>query len=137
LNLKKELNAEWVILAGRVPFFNITEYIELADLCLLSFAINDITKEITPIKIIEYMAMKKPVLSNALPGVVDQIGKNSDVIFTKNQKALVKKIAYLSQHKDKLENLGFRVYKVVKEGFTWNSIIKNFKNILLKELRKR
>ena len=41
----KKVNANWVILAGRVPYSEITEFIELADLCLLSFAINDITKE--------------------------------------------------------------------------------------------
>ncbi|MHA1988642.1 MAG: glycosyltransferase, partial [Promethearchaeota archaeon] len=59
-NYLKEIKADWVILPGKVPFNEITEYIELADLCLLSFKINDITKEIMPIKILEYMAMKKP-----------------------------------------------------------------------------
>jgi glycosyltransferase involved in cell wall biosynthesis len=87
-SLKKhvaQIGADWVILTGRVPYFEITEYIELADLCLLSFAKNEITKEITPIKLIEYMAMGKPVLSNSLPGVFDEIGKDKGVIFANNQ----------------------------------------------------
>lgn len=91
----EQLNADWVILAGRVPFFEITEYIELADLCILSFEINEITREITPIKIIEYMAMQKPVLSTALPGVVNELGEESGVIFALNQKELVKQIGKL------------------------------------------
>lgn len=32
----------------------------------------------------EYMAMKKPVLSNSLPGVILEIGKDNGVIFAKN-----------------------------------------------------
>ncbi|TFF89492.1 MAG: glycosyltransferase [Promethearchaeota archaeon] len=137
-SLKKyieKLNAQWVILAGRVPFNDITEYIELADLCLLSFAINDITKEITPIKIIEYMAMKKPVLSTALPGVISQLGYNSSVIFTEDQETLIKRIEDLVSQKERLKNLGREGYDLVKNEFTWEKIIKDFKTIMFKTIK--
>ncbi|MEJ2249672.1 MAG: glycosyltransferase [Candidatus Lokiarchaeota archaeon] len=125
-----EQNAKWVILAGRVPFFEITEYIELADLCLLSFAINDVTKEITPIKILEYMAMKKPVLSTALPGVVQELGKDCGVYFAKDQKSLISEIGQLVVKENELKERGLKGFSLVNSKFSWKMIIQDFKKII-------
>ncbi|NVM35972.1 MAG: glycosyltransferase [Candidatus Lokiarchaeota archaeon] len=88
------------MLPGRVPFFEISEYIQLADLCLLSFKRNEITKEIIPIKILEYMAMLKPVLCNSLPAFIDEFGRNSGIIFAKKQNELIKEIGNLINKKE-------------------------------------
>ena len=56
LSLKEKLHADWVMIVGRVSFFDISNYIELANLCILSFEINEITRKIIPIKIIEYLS---------------------------------------------------------------------------------
>ncbi|MHA1931957.1 MAG: glycosyltransferase [Promethearchaeota archaeon] len=136
-NYTQKIEANWVILAGRVPYAEIKEYIELADLCLLSFAINDITKEILPIKIIEYMAMKKPVLTNSLPGVVYELRKDSDLIFAENQQELIKMIGELIPQKENLKNIGQKGYEFVKRKYTWAKIITNFKNTMLSLLKTR
>jgi len=110
----KEIEAKWVFLEGRIPFRDITEYIELADLCLMSFQVNEITREIIPIKIFEYMAMKKPVLSNSLPSVLYEIGENNGVLFSKDQKALIKKIKELIPKKEELKEIGVKGFNTVK-----------------------
>jgi len=136
----KKINADWVFLTGKIPFFEITEYIELADLCLMSFELNDVTKDITPIKVMEYMAMKKPVLSTSLPSIVREIGKNSGVIFTQNQKDLVEKIKNLTEEKDKLKDIGLKGYELIKKRYMWPNIIKDLKKImidLIKEKKKK
>ena len=132
----KKIGANWVILAGRVPFFEIAEYIQLADLCLLSFRINDITKEIVPIKIFEYMAMKKPVLSNSLPSVVLELKNNSDVIFSKNLDDLIKKIGELISKKHELKQLGLQGYEFVKKNYAWPILINRFKKIIIDVMKK-
>jgi len=129
-NYVKDINANWVILTGRVPYFEISEYIELADLCLMSFKLNKITKEVFPIKIIEYMAMKKPVLSIALPGVVLQLGNESGVIFAKNQQELIKKLHLLIPRKAELKELGLKCYQHVIKKYSWSKIVDDFKKIL-------
>jgi len=136
-NYIKKVNANWVILAGRVPYSEITEFIELADLCLLSFAINDITKEITPIKIIEYMAMKKPVLSNGLPGVKFELGTDCGVIFTKNQIELIEKIEEVIPLKEELRQRGIKGFDLVKTKFNWENIIKDFKRGVIETIKNR
>ncbi len=133
----EEIKADWVILTGRIPFFDITEYIELADLCLMSFDLNDITREITPVKIMEYMAMKKPVLSNSLPGVLIEIGKNNGVIFARNQSELIKKIESLSANKDKLKQIGLKGFKLIKMYYFWPKILNSFKRILFELIKNK
>jgi len=133
----KEIEAEWVILAGRVPFFDVTEYIHLADLCILSFKLNEITREINPVKVMEYMAMKKPVLSNSLPGVVQEIGKNNGVIFAKNQKDLIIKIGELIPKKLELKEIGQKGYKLILQNYVWSEILKDFKKIMLNSIKKK
>lgn len=135
-NYIKKIGANWVILAGRVPFFEIAEYIQLADLCLLSFRINDITKEIVPIKIFEYMAMKKPVLSNSLPAVVLELKNKSGVIFSKNLDDLIKKIGDLISEKHELRQLGLQGYEFVKKNYAWPILINRFKKILIDVMKR-
>jgi len=133
----EEIKADWVVLTGRIPFFEITEYIELADLCLMSFDLNNVTREITPVKIMEYMAMKKPVLSNSLPGVVHEIGKNSGIIFAKNQGELIKKIKSLSYSKESLKEIGQKGFRLIKNYYVWPKILKDFKRILLNVIENK
>ena len=137
VNHVKKIGAEWVILTGKVPFLDITEYISLADLCLLSFKLNKNTKEIIPIKVIEYMAMKKPVLSTSLPGVVYEFGKNDGVIFTKTQQELIRKIADLIPQKKDLRKLGEKGFELVKTKYVWSNVIKDFKEILIDVIKKK
>ena len=137
INHIKEIKADWVILTGKVPFFEITEYIELADLCLMSFELNDVTKDITPVKVMEYMAMKKPVLSTSLPSVVREIGKNNGVIFAQSQKELVEKIRDLTKEKEKLKNIGLQGYELIKKHYMWPNILKDLKKIMLDLIKEK
>ena len=77
------------------------------------------------------MAMKKPVLSNSLPGVVLEIEEGNGVIFAKNQKDLIKKIGELIPHKNELKNIGYKGYEYVKARYTWPIVINKFKKILI------
>lgn len=136
-NYVKQIGADWVILVGRVPYSEITEYLELADLCLLSFKLNDITKNITPIKILEYMAMKKPVLSNSLPSVKMEIGENSGVIFAKNQEDLIRSIENLVSKKAELEKKGKKGYRIVISKYKWEKLLSKFLRNLYKTLKNQ
>ncbi|MFW9818370.1 MAG: glycosyltransferase [Candidatus Thorarchaeota archaeon] len=131
----EKIKADWVYFTGRLPFFEITEYIELSDLCLMSFDLNEITREITPVKILEYIAMKKPVLSNSLPGVINEIGKDNGVIYAKNQHELIKKIEPLSLEKEKLREIGNNGFNFIKKYYTWPIILREFKTILINQIR--
>jgi len=133
----KEIEADWVVLTGKVPFFETTEYIELSDLCLMSFELNEVTKDITPVKVMEYMAMKKPVLSNSLPSVVSEIGRDNGVIFAPNQKELIKKIGELTKGKEKLKAIGLQGYELIKKHYVWSKIMNKLKKIMIDLIKEK
>ncbi len=75
LRMKSEKNLDGrLILTGKVPFGDIPKYLAAADICLLPAYKNEIMMNIVPIKIYEYMAMGKPVIATALPGIQKEFG---------------------------------------------------------------
>lgn len=62
---------------GRIDYMEIGKHISLATLSLQPFKVNNIAREIVPFKIYEYIAMKKPVLSTPLLGILKEFRRNN------------------------------------------------------------
>ena len=75
--------------------------------------------------------MKKPVLSNSLPGILIEIGKNNGIIFSKNQEILIQKIRELIPKKEELIKIGLKGFNLVKNKYIWSNIIKKLKAIMI------
>ncbi len=54
-------------LLGEQHYSKLTPYIRDFDVCIIPFRVNDLTKAVNPIKLYEYLALGKPVVSSALP----------------------------------------------------------------------
>lgn len=52
---------------GKKPYDKLAGYAQLFDVCMIPFKINSITMATSPVKLFEYMAMGKPVVTTALP----------------------------------------------------------------------
>jgi glycosyltransferase involved in cell wall biosynthesis len=99
--LSKKLPNNMLVL-GWQPYKNIPSIISASDICILPSEINDTMKKIVPIKILEYMAAGKPVISTRLPGVLKEFGKNNGVLYVDKPEDTIGKssIAYDSQIND-------------------------------------
>ena len=60
-----------VILTGFVDYREVPRYINIADICINPFVINDITNIIFPSKVYQYLACEKPVIATKLSGMLD------------------------------------------------------------------
>lgn len=81
-NLIKNLKMEnKVIMTGLMPYKDIPKLLGCADICILPAFNNEIMRDIVPIKIYEYLAMNKPVVSTRLPGVMKEFGSESGVLY--------------------------------------------------------
>lgn len=58
-----------VICCGMIDYEFLPQYLSLANLAILPFEINDITKDIIPIKMLQYLSSGLPVISTPLPDV--------------------------------------------------------------------
>jgi len=62
---------EQVICCGMIDYPFLPRYLSLARLAILPFEINEITKDIIPIKMLQYLSSGLPVVSTPLPDVVN------------------------------------------------------------------
>jgi glycosyltransferase involved in cell wall biosynthesis len=83
-----------IIMVGAKPYEALPSYLSNIDVCLIPFKLNDITLASNPIKMYEYLAAGKPVVSTALPEVVRNaseivyIGKNDEDFLRKVENAV-------------------------------------------------
>lgn len=69
-----------IILVGEVPYQELTEYLYGFDVCIMPFKVNELTQATNPVKIYEYLASGKPVVSTLLP----EVEMMSSVVYTAN-----------------------------------------------------
>jgi glycosyltransferase involved in cell wall biosynthesis len=60
-----------VIMTGFVDYREVPKYINLADICINPFDVNEITNIIFPSKVYQYLACEKPVIATKLTGMLD------------------------------------------------------------------
>ena len=59
---------------GQQPYSALPQYARLFDVGLIPFVMNDLTKAVNPLKLMEYYAIGMPVISTRLPDIVDVPG---------------------------------------------------------------
>ena len=131
---KKNLKSD-VILTNFKPQHEIPKFISLADVCINSFEINKTTDSIIPIKILEYLACGKPVLSTPLKGTIALLPKEDFGIIYSPYDSFVENLSDLLDNTEKLEELGNKGLDYVVKNHDWNiladSLLKKFESMIL------
>jgi len=118
-----------VVLTGKKPYQEIPSFIAASDICLLpAYPTEKIMQDIVPIKIYEYMAMAKPVISTRLPGMVKEFGEGNGVVYVNKPEDVVPKAIRLIQD-DSLKELGAKARSFV-ERYSWHNITDELEKIL-------
>ena len=117
-----------IILTGKQPYESIPEFIAASDICLLPAYNNDIMRDIVPIKLYEYMAMGKPVITTKLPGVMKEFGEGNGVIYVdKPEDALWKGVELIEG--GVVEACGVKAREFVG-ACGWDDVVGEFEGIL-------
>ena len=114
-NLSKYKNIHYL---GPVNYNDLPYYASKFNVCILPFKINDITKSTNPIKVFEYMALGKPVVSTDL----NECRKYKPILIGKTYAGFLEKI------EESLEGLGKEYKQNEKEvalNNTWNAKTKD------------
>jgi len=127
--IKKAHNLNQLTLVKWQPYTEIPKYIAASDLCLLPAHNNEVMKAIVPIKMYEYMACGKPVITTKLPGIVKEFGVGNGVIYVDNPENVIEMAVKLSRNKEKLKEIGLKAAKYVKK-YNWENITNQFESIL-------
>lgn len=118
-----------IILTGKKPYQEIPDFIAASDVCLLpAYTQESIMQDIVPIKLYEYMAMKKPVISTRLPGIMREFGEDNGVVYVDKPEDVISRVQELLKS-GKIEELGSKARKFV-ESYSWDRITDEFEGII-------
>lgn len=127
-----------IILVGQKSYAQMPALISAADICLLpAYPREKVMQDIVPIKLYEYMAMGKTVISTRLPGVMREFGEDNGVIYIDEPEDAINEAKNLIEY-GKISELGARAREFVLK-YSWDSITDQFEKILkevIKEKRK-
>jgi len=119
---------DYVRMVGFQPYINMPAYINASDICILPFEENEITKDIFPGKIAQYLACGKPVIMTPLKGVKSMIdGESQGVVYSKYFGSDTTKLLL---DNDRIKQLGKNGLEYVKEYCDSDKIAGQLENIL-------
>lgn len=127
--IKKDCSLQQLVLVGWQPYAKIPEYIAASDICLLPAHNNEVMRNIVPIKMYEYMACGKPVISTMLSGIIKEFGDKNGVIYVDQPVEVLEKVIELTNDDVSVREHGNKARKLV-EKYSWNKITDEFENIL-------
>ena len=118
-----------VLFAGTVPYTEVPQYISAMDVCLIPIAESADCQRAFPLKLLEYMACEKPVISTPVAGVKEVAG--SRVLYASGSEELAERIAQLHQDEDLRSEMGREGRRFVEERYTWKRACSALEEVLL------
>ncbi|KAF5086810.1 Glycosyl transferases group 1 [anaerobic digester metagenome] len=117
-----------VIFTGMVPYSRVPLYISAMDVGLIPFKTNGIANNALPIKLFEYMACEKPVISTELTPVTSKF--NNNVLYASNSEEYLQCIELLHNDEELRRRMGKKGRKIVLSGYDWEFISKKLEDVL-------
>jgi glycosyltransferase involved in cell wall biosynthesis len=117
-----------VIFTGTIPYLEVPKYMSCMDICLIPFRNDLVSKNSLPLKLFEYMACEKPIISTKLPGVINAVGEI--VLYASNASEFTDKILYLYNNEPARQALGIEGRKFVEKDYDWSVICSKLEKIL-------
>jgi glycosyltransferase involved in cell wall biosynthesis len=122
--LRQSIHAEGldvnVIFAGYRPFTDMPALIGMADLAIIPFPRTPTTEVCAPIKLYEYMLMKKAVITTALRGIRESVSaRHVHFVEDTNAAALAGGILTLLDDPAYRADLAAHGYQLAKKQLTW------------------
>ena len=125
--------ADQLILTGKQPFEKIPEFLASADFCLLPAHIDEpIMQDIVPIKIYEYLAMKKVVIATELPGLSKEFGYGHGIEYIQEASEVLDKVSEILEN-NLYDGIAQNAREYVKSN-DWEVITDKFEDSMKKLL---
>ena len=117
---------ENVYFLGTKDYKILKNYASRFNICTVPFIINDITKATSPLKIFEYMALEKPIVTTAM----DECKKYESIFIANNKDEFIELIDKALKLNKKENEKYYETLKKEALENTWESKAKSICNLL-------
>lgn len=118
-----------VIFTGRLPYYQIPQYISVMDVALVPFHQDQIAYHALPMKLFEYLSCERPVISTRLGAIERELEDN--ILYASDSMEYVEKIRLLRED-DKLRRRLGRRGREIAEKYDWKIMARKLEEILEK-----
>ena len=131
-DLARQLNIKNINFYNYMPYDKLAEQMAMADVCLGMFGATDKAMRTGAFKVVEGMAMKKPVITAETPAMREFLTDRKDVLFCKSADSqnLADKIIELKNNIDLRNAIAENGYKLYLERFTPKAIGRDLINLI-------
>lgn len=119
---------EKVIFAGTVPYPQVPQYVSAMDVCLIPFRDNAVSSGASPMKLFEYMACKRPVVSTDLAGVKEAVADR--ILYASSPQDYLQIIPLLYKQPRLRRHMGEEGRIFVEMHYSWASVVSQLEQIL-------
>jgi glycosyltransferase involved in cell wall biosynthesis len=121
-----------VILYNSVDYKEVPKYIAMCDVGLVPLLNLPQWRNQCPLKLLEYLAMKKAVILSDIPCHREVVGNDKCGIYLSSisPDGIAESIAFVLDNKEKLEEWGAKGRAIVTNKYTWQRIAKNLDDYL-------
>ena len=122
-----------VYFAGRAPYDEVPRWLSLADVTVTPFEINSITRDIVPIKSLQYLAMGKPLVSAPIPDVMSSIPQEVSGTFYQDisdPESFLQKTMGIAENSTLSRNLGQKAREYVATHFSIDETINKLEALI-------
>lgn len=118
-----------IIFTGTVPYAQIPEYISRMDVCLLPYKAGaSLASASLPLKLLEYMACGKPVISSKVTGVAPAL--RDKMLYASNEREYQDRLMRLHSNRELRQKMGVEGRTLVKQGYSWSEITLRLERVL-------
>ncbi len=121
---KKDIaNKKNFFFIGYQPIEYLTAIISFFDVCIIPYSTSEYGQYAYPVKIMEYLALGKPIVTTALPSI-KYLADQELIYWSKNEKEFIKNISIALNEKGDVDLVKRRITEAKKNG--WEIRIKDF-----------
>jgi glycosyltransferase involved in cell wall biosynthesis len=134
--IKEEDVRDNFIFTGWVPYVEIPDYISCADIYVAPFRLSHTSNTNIPNKLLEYIAMKKPIVATRSKGIQEMFGNLITYIDPESPDSLSNEILKLINNDRSSEDIDEKKEKLV-EVYKWKYITRHEEKIMQSLIKNR
>lgn len=109
---------------GMQPFTSVPNFLAMADLVVLPQRPSPVTMAQIPAKILDAMAMAKPIISTAMSDIPEILEGCGIVVEPGNVEQIAEKIEYVLEHTEEAAEMGRRAREKCAREYSWEAVEK-------------